>query len=98
MRKETEHRLRNLHNAVELYLAGSRLKKRFSVGLNPTTLRWTISFEKLAPKEFTEISNVSSRFGLNQMDKTRHKTILVIDLTSTQTRDFARAVAARFLD
>jgi len=101
----TEHRLRNLHDAIEVRLAGSRLKDRFSVGFNPETSRWVISFEKLSQKEFNEISNASSRLGLDptQWDvggnsKERRKTVRIVGLTTTNARDFARAVAVRFQD
>ena len=75
------------------------------MGFNPETSNWVISFERLSQREFNEISNVSSRLGLDptQWDvggnpKERHKTIRIAGLPSTQARDFARAVAARFHD
>jgi hypothetical protein len=37
------HDLRNLHDALVTYLAGSKLKNRFTVGFNPETSRWVIS-------------------------------------------------------
>lgn len=104
-KKGTEHRLRNLHDAIELHLAGTRLKDRFSVGFNPETWRWVISFERLSQKEFNEISNVSSRLGLDstQWDvsgnlKECRRTVRIGELTTTHARDFARAVVARFQD
>jgi hypothetical protein len=102
-KNETEHRLRNLHDAIEMRLAGSRLKDRFSVGFNPETSRCVISFERLSQSEFNDISNVSSRLGLDstQWDiggnlKERRRTVRIAGLTTTHARDFARAVAARF--
>lgn len=84
-------------------LAGTRLKDRFSVGFNPETSRWVISFEKLSQKEFNQISDVSSRLGLDstQWDvsgnlKECRRTVRIAELTTTNARDFARAVAARF--
>jgi hypothetical protein len=96
------HQLRNLHDALVAYLASSTLKKRCTVGFSPETSRWIISFEKLSEGEFNDISNVASRLGLDstQWDVTGtsedNKTIRIAGLTSTQARDFARAVATQF--
>src|SRR5437879_452603 len=85
-----------------LHTLQARLRDRFTVGFNPETSRWVISFEKLSESEFNDIFNVSSRLGLDptQWDVSgkaeRHRTIRIASLTSTQARDFARAVAARF--
>lgn len=97
------HELRNLYDAIVAYLTSSILRDRSTVGFNPETSRWVISFEKLSESEFNDIFNVSYRLGLNpaQWDvsgnsEERHRTIRIVGLTSTQARDFARAVAARF--
>lgn len=97
------HELRNLHDTIVAYLAGSTLRDRFTVGFNPETSRWVISLEKLSESEFNDIFNISSRLGLDpaQWDvggnsEERHRTIRIAGLTSTQARDFARAVAHVF--
>ena len=99
----TEHRLRNLSDAIEMRLADTRLKDRFSVGFNPETSRWVISFEKLSQKEFNEILDVSSRLGLDptQWDiggnlKEHRRTVRIAGLTTTHARSLAIAVAAHF--
>ena len=97
------HELRNLHDALVTYLTGSTLRAKFTVGFNPETSRWLISFGKLSETEFDDILNISSRLGLDstQWDVSgnpgdRERTIRIADLTNTQAREFARAVAARF--
>jgi hypothetical protein len=97
------HQLQNLHDALVTYLEGSALKSRFTVGFNPDTSRWVITFDKLSETEFNDIFSVSSRLALDptQWDVSGNageaqRTIRIAGLTNTQARDFARAAAAQF--
>jgi hypothetical protein len=98
----TQHKIRNLHEALSLQLTNSTLKDRFSVGFNPQSSRWTISFNKLSDSEFKLILDILSRLrsGSTQCDvggsDDAQKTTRVGGLTNTQAREFAHALATRF--
>jgi hypothetical protein len=101
--RQHEARLRNLHDAIVARLRGSTLRDRFSVGFNPETLRWVISFQSLSDAEFDVISDMPFRLGSNSVQwdiaensEGGHKTLRVGRLTDTQAREFVSAVAARF--
>ncbi len=103
--RQHEARLRNLHDAIVARLRNSTLNDRFSLGFNPETLRWVISFQSLSDAESDAISGMPFRLGSNsvQWDAAEnseggHKTIRVGVLTDTQAREFVIAVAARFQD
>jgi len=101
--RQHETRLRNLHDAIVARLEKSRLKNRFSVGFNQETLRWLLEFERLSDAELNTIRDLSVRVC---PDRTRgnavaqaddeHKAVHMAGLTSTELRDFARAVAVHF--
>jgi hypothetical protein len=91
-----------LHEAMVARLARTSLRDRFSIGLNPETLRWVISFENLSETEFNNVLEVPTlqRPESAQWDvgKEAGKAIRVANLTDTQAREFVSAVATRFKD
>jgi hypothetical protein len=94
------HGSRNLHDVMVAILAKSLLKGRFSLELDPQTSHWDIGFNDLSEDEFRSIFPFAFRAGPIKWDlgnsENSHKAIRVSYLTNTQSRDFARAVAARF--
>jgi len=103
--KQHEARLHTLHDAIVARLRSSILKNRFSLGFNPETIRWVLSFQSLSDGEFDVISGMPFRLGCNSVQwdvaessEGGHKTIRVGGLTDTQAREFVSAVAARFQD
>jgi hypothetical protein len=101
--RQSEARLRNLHDAIIARLQRSRLKNRFSVGFNQETLRWLLEFESLAENELDGIFDLSVRVCSDRAEQGAaahsdegHKAVYVSGLTSTEVRDLARAVARHF--
>ena len=101
--RQGEARLRNLYDAIVARLRSSKLRDRFSVGFNPETLRWVITFQNLSDQEFDVISGIPSRLASDSVQwdvaensEGGHKTIRVGGLTDTQAREFVSAVATRF--
>jgi hypothetical protein len=89
-----------LHEAMGARLARTSLRDRFSIGLNPETLHWVISFNDLTETEFNIILQVPAlqKPESTQWDvgKEAGKVIRVANLTDTQAREFVSAVATRF--
>jgi hypothetical protein len=84
-------------------LTNSTLRNRFSVGFNPETSRWNISFHNLSDDEFNIILGIRSQLGSNltkwDLGGTlgeAQQAIRAERLTNTQARGFTHAVAARF--
>lgn len=90
---------RNLHDAMVARLANSPLRNRFKANFNEETSHWEISFSRLSEDEFNLIFAIRLRLASTHWHlsgNSGHRTIRIIGLTGSQTRDFTRAVALRF--